>query len=384
MRRLVVLVGAIILVETMFYAAITPLLPELAERLDLGKNGAGLLTGAYAAGTLVGSLPAGWLTARIGVKPTLLLGLALLAASGLAFAFAESIVVLDGARFVQGLAGACAWAAGMTWIAGTAPRERRGAALGSAMAAAVFGVQLGPVLGAMATWIGQPAAFSSVVVFTVLLGVWAWATPGGAVRDDTPARPRAALRERRMLAGMWLTALPAAAFGVLDVLAPLRLDELGAGALAIGATFFVAAGVEAVVNPTVGRFSDRHGTRRLVPSGLLASAVGLVLLQLPGSVPALAAGVVLVGALLGALWVPAMGLLTDGAERIGLDHGFAFAFFNLSWAGGFAVGSVAGGALAEASADAVPYGIAAALYLASAIGAALLAGIGRSAAPARG
>jgi predicted MFS family arabinose efflux permease len=384
MRRLVVLVGAIILVETMFYAAITPLLPELVERLDLGKNGAGLLTGAYAAGTVVGSLPAGWLTARIGVKPTLLLGLALLAVSGLAFAFGQSIVVLDGARFVQGLAGACAWAAGMTWIAATAPRERRGAALGSAMAAAVFGVQLGPVLGALATWIGQPAAFSSVVVFTVLLGLWAWATPGGAVHDDTPTQPGAALRERRMLAGMWLTALPAAAFGVLDVLAPLRLDELGAGALAIGATFFVAAGVEAVVNPTVGRFSDRHGIRRLVPSGLLASAVGLVLLQLPVSVPALAAGVVLVSALLGALWVPAMGLLTDGAERIGLDHGFAFAFFNLSWAGGFAVGSVAGGALAEASADAVPYGIAAALYLASAIGAALLAGIRRSAAPARG
>jgi MFS family permease len=183
---------------------------------------------------------------------------------------------------------------------------------------------------------------------------------------------------------MWLTALPAAAFGVLGVLAPLRLDELGAGALAIGATFFVAAGVEAVVNPTVGRFSDRHGTRRLVPTGLLASAAGLVLLQLPGSVPALAAGIVLVGALLGALWVPAMGLLADGAERIGLDHGFAFAYFNLSWAGGFAVGSVAGGALAEASADAVPYSIAAALYLASAIGAAFLAGIGRSAAPARG
>jgi hypothetical protein len=55
------LVGAIVLVDTMFYAAITPLLPDLADELDLGKNGAGVLAGAYAAGTLIGALPGGWL-----------------------------------------------------------------------------------------------------------------------------------------------------------------------------------------------------------------------------------------------------------------------------------------------------------------------------------
>ena len=47
----------IVLVDTMFYAAITPLLLKLVDDLDLGKNGAGVLTGAYAAGTLLGSLP---------------------------------------------------------------------------------------------------------------------------------------------------------------------------------------------------------------------------------------------------------------------------------------------------------------------------------------
>jgi hypothetical protein len=38
-RRLALLVGAIVLVDTMFYAAITPLLPRLADELHLGKNG---------------------------------------------------------------------------------------------------------------------------------------------------------------------------------------------------------------------------------------------------------------------------------------------------------------------------------------------------------
>jgi predicted MFS family arabinose efflux permease len=382
MRRLAVLVGAVILVETMFYAAIVPLLPELAERLDLGKNGAGVLTGAYATGTLLGALPAGWLAARIGVKPTMIAGLGLLTVAGLAFAFGDSIVVLDAARFVQGLAGACAWASGMTWLAATAPYERRGIVLGSAMGAAVFGVQLGPLLGALATWVGQEAAFSSVVAFTALLGVFAWATPGPTVRADRPAKPTAALRERRMLAGMWLTALPGAAFGVVDVLAPLRLDALGAGALAVGLTFFLAAGAEAVVNPAVGRLSDRRGTRRLVRVGLFASAAGLLVLPLPGTVPALAVAIIAVAAVLGALWVPAMKLLTEGAERIGLDHGFAFGWFNLAWAGGFAIGSTAGGALAEVSGDAAVYAIAAGLYLVTVAGAVVVERPGRQAAGA--
>jgi hypothetical protein len=82
---------------------------------------------------------------------------------------------------------------------------------------------------------------------------------------------------------------------------------------------------------------------------------------------ALAIVLVLVMGVLGALWVPAMGALASGAERIGLDHGFASAFFTFAWAGGFAAGSVAGGGLAEISSDTVPYALVAVLYVASAL-----------------
>ena len=385
MRRLMTLVGAVVLVDTMFYAAITPLLPHLARELSLGKNGAGVLTGAYAAGTLVGSLPAGWVIARAGVRPAMLLGLTLMSAAGLSFAFARDIAVLDAARFLQGVGGACCWATGMAWLAAAAPRERRGQVIGSAIGVAVFGVQLGPVLGALATWIGREAAFSTAVVFGLVLGCWALATPGRAPALDAPASPAVAFRDRRMLAGMWLTALPASAFGVITVLAPLRLDALGAGGLALGATFFAAAGAEALVNPAVGRFTDRRGARRLIPAALVASGVAIVLLPLPGSAAVLAICLVVAIGVLGALWVPAMGVLTSGAERIGLDNGFATAFFTFAWAGGFAVGAVAGGALADATSDAVPYGLVALLYVASALwavssGTRARAGVGRVAA----
>jgi predicted MFS family arabinose efflux permease len=363
-RRLSLVVGAIVLVDTMFYAAITPLLPRLADELDLGKNGAGVLAGAYAAGTLIGSLPAGWLAARVGVKATVLSGLALMSVSGLAFAFGGSIMVLDGARFLQGVGGACSWAGGMAWLAAEAPPERRGEMIGGVLGAAIFGVQLGPVVGALATAIGREAAFSTAVLFGLALGAWAWtmAAPPGSETLKTPA---SALRERSMVAGMWLTALPAAAFGVLDVLAPLRLDALGATSLALGATFFAAAGVEAIVSPAAGRAADRRGALPVARAGLAIGAIALVVVQLPGSAWLLAVVVVFVAGLLGVLWVPAGLLLTAGAERIGLDHAYAFAFFNLGWAAGFTVGAAGGGAVAQASSDAVPYLLLAGAYAAS-------------------
>jgi MFS family permease len=367
-RRLALLVGAIVLVDTMFYAAITPLLPRLADELDLGKNGAGVLAGAYAAGVLVGSLPGGWLAARVGVKATIVVGIALMSASGLAFAFGSAIALLDGARFLQGVGAACSWAGGMAWLAGEAPRERRGEVIGGVLGAAIFGVQLGPVLGALATAIGRDAAFSTAVLFGVALGAWAWVTPSRPVAEVLTT-PAAALRQRSMLAGMWLTALPAAAFGVIDVLAPLRLDALGATSLALGATFFAAAGVEAIVSPTSGRAADRLGARPVVRVGLVIGLVALAVVDLPGTAWLLAVVVVLVCGLLGVLWVPAGLLLTGGADRIGLDSAYAFAFFNLAWAGGFTVGAAGGGALAQATADVVPYLLLAGAYALSLVAA---------------
>ena len=60
---------------------------------------------------------------------------------------------------------------------------------------------------------------------------------------------------------------------------------------------------------------------------------------------------------LGGFWAPAMALLSDAAENVGLDQALAFSISNLSWAVGHVVGAGAGGALAEATSDAVPYSL---------------------------
>ena len=131
-RRLLALVSAIVLVDTMFFAAITPLLPYYADRFDLSKAGAGVLAAAYPAGAMLGSLPGGWLVARAGVKRTVLLGLALLALSSLAFGLAADVEMLVAARFVQGIGGAASWTGGLAWLVAAGPPDRRGELIGKA------------------------------------------------------------------------------------------------------------------------------------------------------------------------------------------------------------------------------------------------------------
>jgi hypothetical protein len=62
-----------------------------------------------------------------------------------------------------------------------------------------------------------------------------------------------------------------------------------------------------------------------------------------------------------------MALISDGAETVGLDQGFAFAIFNMAWAGAQIAGSAGGASIAQATSDGVAYAIIAALCFATLI-----------------
>jgi MFS family permease len=364
LRRLLVLVSAIVLVDVMFYSAITPLLPSYVDDLDLTKSQAGALAGAYALGTLAASLPAGWLAARWGARPTLLAGLALLAVSSVAFGFGDSYAVLAGARLLQGIGGAASWAAGLAWLISMAPRERRGQLIGTALGTAIAGAIGGPVLGALAEATSTELVFSSVGLVALGFAGAVLATPVEGV-PATSGRLAEAMRDRRVVAGAWLTTLPALFFGTFSVLTPLRLDDLGVSASGVAAVFLAAAAVEAIASPLVGRLSDRRG--RLLPlrTGLAGVLVACFVLPLPQQAWVLGAVVVAAAAVAGMLWAPAMALLSDGAETAGLAQGVAFGLINLAWAGGQVGGSAGGARLADATSDAVPYAVLAVLCVAT-------------------
>jgi MFS family permease len=305
-----------------------------------------------------------------------LLGLLLMGLSSIVFGLADHVVLLDVARFVQGVGGGCLWAAGMSWLIAAAPRERRAELLGSALGAAIFGALLGPVLGAVASVAGTGPTFVAVAGVAAVLAWFTMTMPAPPPGDQHS--PRVLLRAFRnplVITGVWLIAVPSVAFGAVGVLGSLRLDDLGASAVAIGAVWLVAAAGETVVSPLAGRLADRHGSITVARFGLAVAAALTIVLPLPGTVWLLAIAIVLACSAYGTLWIPGMALLSDGAEAIGMDQGFAFALFNVAWAGSQIAGSAGGATLAQATSDAVPYAVIAAVTLIT------LATIGRRRAP---
>ncbi len=356
MRRVLYLTGAIVFVDTLFFAALTPLLPHYADSLGLGKTGAGVLAAAYPAGALVGAIPSGVVAARLGVKPTVLAGMTGVAITTALFGLAETAWQLDVARFLQGVASAFSWTGALAWLVAAAPPGRRGRLIGQAFAAAVGGALLGPVLGGVASITGPGRAFGVVAAASLGVAVWAALTP--AARPEAPQRLRKLLdsvRDTRIAFGVWFVTLPALMFGTLSVLAPLRLAELGFGAVAIGAVWLIAGGLETANNIFLGRLSDRFGPLTPIRVALVASAVAAVVLPWPTNRFVLAAVVICAGVAFGAFYTPGMTLLTHAAEHRGLAYGYAFALVNLAWAPGQAAGAALGGAVAERTSDAVPY-----------------------------
>jgi MFS family permease len=355
-RRVLVLAGAIVFVDTLFFAALTPLLPAYAERFDLTKTGAGLLAAAYPLGVLAGGIPSGFLAARLGVKPTAVAALCLIAGTSVVFGYGDSYALLDAARFAQGIGSACAWASALSWLVSAAPSGKRGQLIGSAMGVAIAGALFGPVAGVLASQAGTGPVFTGVGALCLVVAVLVLRTPA------PPVTPRAtlgslgrALLDLRLLGGLWLVALPALLFGTQSVLVPLRLSDLEFGAIAIGAVYLVATALEGVASPLVGRLSDRRGKRFPIVVGLAASAVVTAVLPWPDTGVLLAAVAVVAAVAFGTFWPPAMSYLTERAEGLGLDVAWAFALINLAWAPGQALGAFGGGALARATGDAVPY-----------------------------
>ena len=363
MRRLLVLVSSIVFVDTMLFGALAPLVPGYADEFGLSKTGAGLLVGAFGAGALLGGIPGGIAAMRFGPKRAVVLGLTLLALASFGFALASGPWALGLARFVQGFSSTTTWAGALAWLTVAAPRSRRGELIGIAFGAAVFGAIIGPMFGAVADAVSIRATFGAVGAIALAFAAFAATRPTAPADPHEPASLLLALRDRRFLGGLWLNTLPALLFGVMVVLVPLTLDDAGFGALAIGIVFLGSGLAETVVNPLLGRLSDRRG--RLLPIRLALAASLLVAGAFAfASRPALLVALVALAAIsFGGIYTPGMALVSDRAEAVGLAQGLGFGIMNTAWALGNMTGPVAGGALAEAAGDALPYLLAAGLCL---------------------
>jgi MFS family permease len=315
----------------------------------------GLAVGLFA-------LPSGMIATRWGVKRTALAGLVLLAGMSVLFGVVDGFWPLVAARFGQGVAGSLCWNGALAWLIAASPRDRRGELIGGAMSAAIGGALIGPLVGGLAFHFGRATVFSAVAGAALCLAAVVPALPSAPPAVRQPVRVlRDALSREDVRLALWMILLPSLLFGTLSVLGPLQLDRVGFGVVGVAATFVLSGGVEAILSPLAGRWSDAAGRRAPLRAGLAGSVVLCLVIPWVGERWLLAVVIILNGVAFGILWTPAMAMLTDGWEAAGVEHALGFSLLNLAFAAGNVVGAAAGGALAGASSDQVAWGLLAAL-----------------------
>jgi MFS family permease len=368
MRRLVFLAAALVFVDTMLFAALTPLLPHFAHEFGLSKARSGVLVASYATGALAAGIAGGITATRLGPRRAVLIGLMLMAFASVGFAFAGDFWSLFTARLIQGLASGFTWSGAFAWLLAIVPRERRGQMMGTAMGSATFGAMFGPVVGAAAALAGRDVVFSVLAASSVVLAVWALRIETAPGEQPSFAAVVRALRNGTFLTGLLLMSLGSLLFGILAVLAPLHLSAAGWGAAAIGAVWLVGASLETVQAPFIGRMSDRTGPLRPTRFALTGAAAVSLALAVGARPLAYVPLVVLAAVFYGVLFTTAFALLAEGAETVGLAQGMGFGLMNVAWATGAVAGPAAGGAIASATGDWIPF-VLAAIVCASVLGA---------------
>jgi MFS family permease len=346
LRRLLILASVMASLDTTYFTVLTPLLPHFREQADLDQAQAGALSASYALGSLVAAIPSGVLAVRVGPRAVVLWGLALLASSSMVFGWGRDVTVLTAGRLIQGASGAILFTGALTWLINAVPQNEKGKVLGTAMAAGIFGALVGPPLGALGAVVGPKELFTAAVLIPPLLALAAVTIPDAKIDEQVPP-VLPVLRTPPFRNGLLLLIAPSLCFGVLAVLAPLRLDALGASAGLIALAFFLPALAEGSLAPVAGARSDAIGRRRPYLAGLLISAWAVVGIAFISSVPLLLTALIVCSVGGGLAVTPALAHISDSATAMAIPQAFAVAFSNLGWSAGTAAGGLTGGTLAQ-------------------------------------
>ncbi len=149
----------------------TPLLLVYQERLDLSPEVLTALFGCYAAGLVPALFLAGPLSDRLGRRRVAIPGVVLAGLASLAFAAAGgSLVLLFGARFLQGVVSGVVFSVASAWIAELSAASGEGAGGRRAAVAMTAGFSLGPLSSGL---LGQFAPAPTVLPYllhAVLVG----------------------------------------------------------------------------------------------------------------------------------------------------------------------------------------------------------------------
>lgn len=267
---------------------VSPVLTLYAQSFGVSIFLAGMTITVYSVGRLVMDFPAGVLADKIGRRPLMIIGTALIALCAFLNAMADNFWLFLFYRFIQGM-GASMWMTSRTTLlADILKPEERGRVLGYFQSFQTIGQAAGPTIGGfIATWYGAQANFyfyaATGVLSLILTYVFIKETESGKAHSGELAFPKdLTLRLLKNKGFVFASIASATAFFIVsgirqDILPFYTAEVAGLGPAEIGMILSVATLANLILTIPIGYGIDLIGRKPVVVFGLIASGVSMFL-----------------------------------------------------------------------------------------------------------
>jgi MFS family permease len=319
--------------------------------LGAGSTMVGILLACFGGARLVVNLPAGLLSERVGRRPAMLAGLAILALGTFAAASTRDVSILLVSLVVQGVGASAFITTALAAIADLGTPETRMRDMAAYQGATLIGISIGPGLGglAAAAWgHGGPFLLQGVMALAAIAVLAVAPLP----RPRPPSAPAPTVPDAGAPPpAATLTGLGIVTYGVFFarvgsnwVLLPLIAQSLGLAVTAIGLMLTAGAVANLATLPLTGLAARRFGRDWVVYLANAATAGVLVLLAGAHSEPMLWLTALLLGATSGLAAPTLSAIAADAAPpgRLGAAMGLVRTMTDLAIVTGpIAIGLIA-------------------------------------------
>ena len=292
-RKNLFILSFTLVVVTLGFGLVMPIIPFYMEELGAGGTELGLLVASYAVMRLIFGPVWGSLSDRVGRKPILLIGILGYGITMVGFGLATQLWMMFVARMLSGVLSSATSPTTMAYISDSTSEEERGGGMGLLGAAAGLGTIFGPALGgllakySLSTPFFAAAGLSLMAMVLIVLFLpeslnkEAQAEEENAGTADQPILNLRAWRDAlfspigSLLAlAFFATAGTMTFYGILGLYA---LDRFGYGTEQVGLIFTVL-GLVTVISQgmIVGPFTKRYGDLKMIKAGFLLSGVCLL------------------------------------------------------------------------------------------------------------
>jgi DHA1 family multidrug resistance protein-like MFS transporter len=290
-RKNLFILSFTLVVVTLGFGVVIPIIPFYMESLGAGGTELGLLVASYAVMRLICAPMWGGISDRVGRKPIMMIGILGYGLTMVLFGLATELWMLFAARILSGILSSATSPTTMAYIGDSTSEEERGGGMGVLGAAVGLGTIFGPALGGLLAGdsLSIPFFIAGGMSILALILVWILLPESLPEAARQPVEKKIPIPEFRL----WWEALKSP-IGILMVLAFIltcgmmifygifglyALERFEYGPEDVGIVFMIVGLVSAVTQGVLtGPLTKKWGESPLIKISMLGSAVSLLLM----------------------------------------------------------------------------------------------------------